>query len=75
MKIKRGEIIQISKTKIKLMSFKEEILYFLEKPKTSVEAYIFVIFLISAVLISTLTYCLETMLKTQLTDGKDLTSF
>ena len=75
MKIKRGEIIQISKTKIKLMSFKEEIWYFLEKPKTSIEAYIFVIFLISAVLISILTYCLETMLKTQLTDGKDLTSF
>ena len=75
MKIKRGETIQISKTKIKLMSFKEEIWYFLEKPKTSIEAYIFVIFLISAVLISILTYCLETMLKTQLTDGKDLTSF
>lgn len=76
MKIKSGEIIQIPKTKIKSdLSFKEKIWYFLEKPETSTGAYIFAVFSISAVLISILTYCLETMPQMQLVGGKDLTNF
>ena len=76
MKIKGGEIIQIPKTKIKTdLSFKEKIWYFLEKPETSTGAYIFAVFSISAVLISILIYCLETMPQLQLVGGKDLTNF